>query len=265
MSELINQRIDQLSLGEPQPGDYGIFRDMLNSQTKRYLIPAESADNFEWDSVAAAAGDYDIDDVVTYGGNWYQSTTNNNAVAPGTDATWTLLTRAVNWNRWAAGVFAEADVFVVRLIDGEDHIVQLVDATRPYVSADFDAEYAAGDWVSVTQNKIIANASLVGGANLTMDLNFMKERNFDLLASINEIRTWVMLNDDNLIELIVLFTMTSLSAQTFPATWQVCTDAGVWDPSANTWTPTDTGRYELTLRRSNGVIDHIKISGPFNT
>lgn len=256
----INQRIDQLQLGEPQPGDYGVFRDMLNSKTKRYLIPAEPADNFEWDSVAAAAGDYDEDDVTTYGGNWYQSTVDNNNSVPGVDATWTLLTRAVNWIRWTAGVFVEDDVFVIRTIDGEDHIAQLVDAARPYVSSNFDTEYAAGDWKSLSQNKII-KAATVGVNTVSLDVNYLKERDFNFAAIISEIKTWSFVNAGNLIKLKVIFEIDGLYAQTFPGGFKLWTLAGLWNDGTKVWTPTDIGIYELEVTLSDGV-HYGKLFGP---
>lgn len=265
MAETVNERIDQRPIGIPTATDWGLYRDMVNSQTKRFsmsLVLDSPANNIEW--ITDNDPGYALDDIVTYGGNIYQSLIGNNLnIVPGSDPdSWELLTRGVNWARWAAGTFLESDVIVIRTIDGEDHLVQLVAVARPYNSTDFDAEYASGDWKSLTQNKILKAAS-VGANTASLDLNYLKERAFNFAAPIGEIKTWSILKGNNLIKMVVVFEITGgLWAQTFPATFKLFTYAGLWNDGTKVWTPTDQGIYELEVVLSGG-IHYAKLFGPF--
>lgn len=266
MADLANARIDQHPLGVPNENDFGIYRDMTSGVTKRFsmapFLTSVVTNNIEW--VTDNDPGYALNDIVTYGGNIYQSLINDNLnIVPGSDVTkWQLLTRGVVWSRWAAGAFIEDDVFVIRAIDGEDHIVQLVDVARPYNSTDFDAEYAAGDWISLTQNKIV-KAATVGANTAALNMNYLKERVFNFAAVIAEAKTWSLVNAGNLIKLKAIFEISGgLWAQTFPATFKLFTYAGLWNDGTKVWTPTDQGIYELEVTLLGGV-HHAKLFGPF--
>lgn len=265
-TEQVNERIDQRPIGIPKATDWGLYRDMDNSQTKRFsmaLVLDSPANNIEW--ISDNDPGYATDDIVTYGGNIYQSLIDDNLnIIPGSDVdSWELLTRGINWARWAAGTFIEADVIVIRAIDGEDHLVQLVDAARPYVSSDFDTEYAAGDWISITQN-IINKAATDAAGTIQLDMNYLKERNFNLVAVVTEAKTWSILKGTNLKKLTVTFEIDAgLDAHIFPNTFKLYTLAGLYDSATFTWTPTDAGKYELEIYY-NGTIHSAKLFGPFN-
>lgn len=265
MAEEANLRIDQLELGIPKLGDYGIFRDMAAGKTKRFLSAeflSSDTNNFEWLSDT----EYDEDDIVTYGGHIWQSEVdeNENFIPGSDDSKWVLLTKGQLWIRWAAGTFIETDVFVIRLIDGEDHIVQLTNVTRPYVSADFDTEYTAGDWVSVSQN-VIEKVATDGAGTIQLDMNYLKERNFNLVGVVTEAKTWSILKGTKLKKLTVTFEIDGgLDAHIFPATFKLWTLAGLYNAGTFTWTPTDSGKYELEIMY-NGTIHSAKLFGPFLT
>lgn len=257
-----NFRIDQLVEGVPKLGDWGVFRSTDDLKTKRYSITgSDITQNFEW--ITDNNPGYAINDIVTYGGNIYQSLIDDNLnIVPGSDPTkWQLLTRGLNWSRWAAGTFLEDDVFVIRLIDGEDHICQLMDAARPYVSSNFTTEFDAGDWKSLTQNEIVKDATVAAGT-VELDVNNLKKRTFKFADVIGEAKTWSILKGSNAIKLNVTFELSTLDLQTFPATFNVWTLAGFWDGATNIWTPTDLGKYEMEITY-NGVYHSVKIFGPF--
>jgi hypothetical protein len=259
---LVNQRIDQLPLGTPQPTDWLIFRDMTAGITKRFsaadVLTSAIANDIEW--VSDNDPGYALNEIVTYGGKiWQSKIADNLNIVPGTDATkWELLTKGAVWARWAAGAFLEDDVFVIREIDGEDHIVQLVDVARPYNSTDFDAEYLAGDWVSLTQNVIVKAGTLAAGT-VQLDLMKLKDRVFDV-GNITEAKAWSLLNSDKMIKFRAVFQISGgLSVQTFPVAWQISTIAGMYDSGANTWTPFDEGFYELEATFI-GAILYVKLT-----
>jgi hypothetical protein len=173
---LLNQRIDQLDLGEPKVGDYGIFRDMNAAKTKRYLIPiGKTTQNFEW--ISDNNPGYALNDVVTYGGNWYQSLIADNLnIVPGTDPTkWQLVSKSVSGDWWKAGTYSEDKPWVLSDYDGKPKILVLASAVRPYVSSDIEAETAAGDWVAASEI-FPANVNIVLEAGKT----FGKYKNGDV-------------------------------------------------------------------------------------
>lgn len=259
--ELTNASFDQLDPGIPKSGDILAFKDMAANKTKRFYfdeLMVSTANNFEW--VSDNNPGYALNAIVTYGAKiWQSKIANNLNIVPGTDASkWELLTKAVNWARWAAGAFLDTDVFVIRLIDGEDHIVQLVSVTRPYNSTNFDTEYAAGDWKSLTQNMIVKAATL-GLNTVQLDLNMLKNRIFNV-GNLIEAKTWSLLKSTNMQQFKAVFQVSGvLHIQTFPAAWQVSTVAGIWNDAANTWTPTDEGFYELEAVYIGAVL-YVKLT-----
>jgi hypothetical protein len=149
---LVNKRIDQLDPGFPVAGDYFVFRDMTNGGTKKVLaedvLGALPTQNYEWQDDE----EYDIDEVVTYGGEWYQSLQNvNEGVIPGDSAGWEdwwdLISKSRSFDFWAEGTYIDTNTVVYRIIGGYVHMFQLkASEPRPFYSSDFDTEHAAGTW-----------------------------------------------------------------------------------------------------------------------
>lgn len=268
---LPNARIDQLPLGEPTPGDYLVYRDEVNGVTKRcyvdpFLLSPTDTNNFEWDSVAAADGDYDINDVVTRGGNWYQSTINNNMTVPGADPAdtdWTLLTRRSNWSLWEAGLYIETTVVVLKVVGSSTYIYELIDATRPYISADFDAEVTAGDWELLGKVQIVEFDTTLVSDEIT--LNFLKLQRIDMVESdpIVEDKEWIFSNPIEGLLSFVRFT-SSENIHQLPAGIKLAgADNAEYDSALKTWKPIIAGEYEMMITYMNAEYK-IKISGPFN-
>lgn len=152
MVPLKNARIKELppSAG-PKAGYllamFNLDKDLTESVPVDFFMSSGTSQNFEWVPNTA----YPDNSVVTYGGTWWQaqqdiSDTDN--IIPGSDpAYWVAIPKSPSGLvMWKAGVFTEDEVFVVAEVLGVKTLFYLADPTRPYVSADFDAEYAAGDW-----------------------------------------------------------------------------------------------------------------------
>jgi hypothetical protein len=266
---LQNARIDQLDLGIPVAADFGVYRDMTTQTTKRFsmssLIPSATTGNFEWTSAKAEAGDYDEFHVVTRGGKWYQSTVDNNESVPGVDATWELLTKSSSgFVMWEAGVFAEDEVFVLHVIGTSIFIFRLADATRPYVSVDFDDEFEAGDWELVGKVEVFVFSTVLITDIITLD--FLNLQRVDLIesAQITEPKTWVF---DNPVEGLVSFARFSVDGehtQQLPIDVKVADASNaLWNSGTKEWTPLAAGEYEMRIQYMNAQFNLI-ISGPFN-
>lgn len=168
---LENSRIDQLNLGTPAVGDFFIYRDMVNGLTKKTSVDpfiTADANDLEWNSTVAAAGGYDEDEVVTYGGKFYQSTEDNNETVPGVDETWEQINKSSNWAYWEEGVYTEEKVIVVsehRAAGNPDFYFLTVPS--PYVSADIATEELDGVWLRMFDNYW----PLEGGKTLVDDVS----------------------------------------------------------------------------------------------
>lgn len=168
--ELQNARIDQLpqSAG-PKPGFFLAMRNMELGITQRievdYFLTSSSTQNFEW----ITDHEYAVNDVVTRSGRWWQSLQINENVVPGTDPlTWVEIPRSPSgFVYWQAGAFVEDENFVMYEIAGVTYIYRLDNATRPYISTDFEAELLAGDWellgASTIYNLVSPTTITVGG------------------------------------------------------------------------------------------------------
>ena len=252
MAELSNARIDELPLGNPQPGDFLAFRDMINGVTKKVDITpflTSSTGNFEWSSSAAEAGEYDDRDVVTYGGNWYQSEINNNESIPGADANWTQITKSSSGLvYWEAGVFTEDKVFVLseHRDAGFPELYFLTDATRPFVSADIAAEEEDGQWRSITE---LTRLNQVDGSDneIVLDFKGSVRRKFSLGygdSAVEGDKEWQHQNDFNALEYSAQFEVVDPGTHTFPSNHVIFSSAGL--TSANTWQVTDNGIYKMS-------------------
>lgn len=185
----LDLRIDQLPLGTPGPNDPIPFRDLVSGVTKKFLaglvLPSPTTTDIEWDPDAAAAGDYDDNEIVTYGGNIYQSEINNNPSVPGTNADWTLLTRGSGGiSFWEAGVFLEDELIKAYDLPGVGPRFFRLDPAepRPFNSTDFETELAADTWIRMYNENfwpLSGSANLSGAVTITASTG----EHIDLLGS----------------------------------------------------------------------------------
>lgn len=177
----LDLRIDQLPAGTPGPNDPIPFRDLTTGVTKKFLaglvLPSPVSTDIEWDPDSAAAGDYDLNELVTYGGNIYQSAINNNPSIPGVNSDWTLLTRGSgSVGFWEAGVYLEDEV--VKIFDEAGVGARLFrldpGEPRPFNSTDFDVELAAGNWIPMFNEDfwpLSGSKNLNGAVTITSSSN----------------------------------------------------------------------------------------------
>lgn len=262
-----NREIREHPLGIPVLGDVFVFQSLVDLKTKRVpvdqFLPSPSTQNFEWTSQKAVAGDYDIDSIVTYEGNLYQSEVTDNSSVPGTNTEWTLLTKGKSgFVLYEPGVFTEDDVFTLFQILNAVYIFRLVDVTRPYNSTDFLAEYAAGDWELIGLIQVVVVDTTLVSDEITLDFRLLQQINFRESAQINEAKDILF---DNPIEGLHCFFRFSLDAPqplTFPAGVKL-TNAYNAEWANPVWTALEGGEYELELTYINSEY-RLKIHGPFN-
>lgn len=141
-----------------QPEDWAVIFQISTGKTKKtrssnFGLDSPSS-NYNW----SPTFDYAVDEVVEFQGKWYKSLdTPNLGNVP--SAAGSLFWEETSKNsssslvKWAAGTYITDDVFVV-YDDNQDpadpawRIYALKNATRPFLSADFAVELAAGDWVA---------------------------------------------------------------------------------------------------------------------
>jgi hypothetical protein len=264
---LPNANISQHPPGEPEEGDYFLFYKKSLEKTMRCnvdpFLPSGTTNNFEWTSANAALGVYDIGSVVTRAGDWYQSTVNNNASAPGVvPGEWMLLTKGKTWQLWAASVFTEDFVVVLRKIDGRTYCYSLDDAVvRPFVSSDFDVEITAGQWKQFGQRqRFILDNSDLGSVDLV--LNKLESLSIETNTNIVDNRVWTIDEHEQTQHFVVLFDCDSGAVQTLPAVFKLSdTDNAEYNPGTKTWAPLESGAYKLVADRK-GDDFLVTIHGP---
>lgn len=150
VDQLKNARIKELppSAG-PKAGYLFAMFNLDNDTTEKipvdFFMSSGTSGNFEWLSDTP----YDDNDVVTYGGIWWQAqqAVPENIIPGSNSLYWVAIPKSPSGLvMWQAGVYTEDEVFVVAEVSGVKTLFYLADPARPYVSSNFATEYAAGDW-----------------------------------------------------------------------------------------------------------------------
>lgn len=241
-AELANARIDQLPANGSFTGDDLVpIKNLLTGLTEKVRIQdltafGNTTQNFEWVSGHA----YLEDEVVTRGGNWYQALEDNEDVTPGSDDTvWELITKSSSGLVfWAAGVFPQDDVFVLSNHKGYIDLYELIDPSRPFVSSNIITEELNEQWQSVIAPRVRKSATLSSGLAV---FDFVNDREKLFYGTINEVKTWSLLNDARAIAFSTIINFTTADTQTFPANWKMSDTR----KSGNDWTPLFTGVYKI--------------------
>lgn len=171
---ILNARIPELPLNAVLKGTYyGVVYNIEDDTTKKFpmseLLASQNTGNFEY-LVNTAYNDLDV---VTFNGEWWQATGSVAAnIAPGTDpAKWVQISQSGSgFVFWSAGVYPQDDVFVLYDLAGVKGMYQLIDATRPYVSSNFETELAAGDWELLFSNATAPISPFRGPYNASTNL-----------------------------------------------------------------------------------------------
>jgi hypothetical protein len=265
---ILNKRTDQLPLSEgPEEGFWIPMWNTTKQRTERVdagnFIQSQITGNFEW--ITDNDPGYAEDEVVTWGGKWWQSQQDDNLnVAPGTDNTyWLEINKASSFSFWAAdSVYAEDKVFVFYTIEAVTYLFELINETRPFVSgASFTDELNNGDWAVIGRpQSLIVDTALVSDI-VTVDFKGIRNINFVESAQIDEDKTIEFTNYDNDLSSYFRFSMDAPHALTFPAAIKM-----VGPPNASwvspVWTPIDGGVYEMFITYINNEF-FVRIDGPY--
>lgn len=107
------------------------------------------------DSLWSPIASYDIGDIVVYSQGpgqpyeaWISNSNGNLGNVPGpASAVWDIAVLSKSgFVFWAAGVYGDDVVVVLKTVMGVTSFYWLANPTRPFNSTDFDAELALGDW-----------------------------------------------------------------------------------------------------------------------
>jgi len=156
-------------------GDLFVVVDSLTGKTKRTnasrILPAQPSTSYKWVSTF----DYAVDAIVEYQGYWYLSLqTPNLGKVPTTEPLYweQQLKASSGFVFWAPGVYTGAEVFVMRPLD---HLIQfftLDTATRPFLSTDFEVEYAQGLWELMSERGYVGIQKTAHGWPMNTTLTF---------------------------------------------------------------------------------------------
>jgi hypothetical protein len=139
----------------------------------KYVTFAQPSTNYKWVSTF----DYPVDAIVEYQGKWYLSLQTPNLgkipSSPANAAFWQEQVKAGSgFVFWVAGVYTGAEVFVLRALDQFVQIFRLSNATRPFLSTDFEVEYAAGDWELMSERGYVGISKAAHGFSVNDVLTF---------------------------------------------------------------------------------------------
>lgn len=166
-------------------------------------------------------------------------------------------------HEWSAGLFVSGLIIVYHdhSVDGKG-LYLLVEATRPFSSANIEAEIITGKWIRITRKEPIYVDVSTASGTITLDFGNETERRYKGSANITAARAWALDNDDNAVLIpSILFQTNAGVVHTFPAEFKMSN--ALWDSSAKTWTPLDAGRYEGSAC-FDGTNWWLKIEGPYN-
>jgi hypothetical protein len=111
----------------------------------RYFGQSAPSTNYKWSSTF----DYAVDAIVDHAGKWYLSlqTPNVGRNPASSPLYWEEQVKSpAGFVFWQPGVYTGDTVLILYTLGGVTSIYRLVDATRPYLSADFEDELTLGDW-----------------------------------------------------------------------------------------------------------------------
>lgn len=201
---------------------------------------------------------YENLEVVTRGGNWYQSLADNNTSTPGQSDQWFLLTRSYTGGFWKPGLYPDDRPWVFSDHTGFTEIYELVAPERPFISNNIEIEEQLGLWVAMFERDKIEVIDTTG-VSLVVDMANKSKKYFRGSDSINAPVEWAFIRDTNAIQTTVFFQIGSLSSHTFPQ------NVASTDPLFNEqqWTPYDIGVYKAVIDFNGLGGIYLQMFGPF--
>lgn len=269
MAELQNARLDELPAGGfCEPDDLVVFRSATRGVTYslkiKDLVPSTD-NNFQWQST----NEYDEDEVVTYGGLWWQSQQDVNlAHVPGTegDDWWIAVPKAVGFGWWSAGVYTEERPMVLSDHRGQVRWYQLLSAVRPYNSIDIGAEEIEGAWEAITEQLEETPVALI--PVMVLDAKFHTDTKFSIADVIDSNIEFTFDKHTFLKRFNVTFILDGSELQIKLPLSCTMNDAGWEQDAANTWTMPEfaagetNGIWILEAEAWNDTY-LVKITGPY--
>lgn len=154
MSDIIIKRIPALPEGTvPKPGyKLAVWNSDTNTTEQidaQQFLTAVTSGNYDWVNTTV----YVLDQVVFYQGELWASLQNGNVGnVPQPGVWWTNINQSQGSGLvgWQAGAYTADEVYVTHDPGAGKEIYELVNVTRPYNSADIDAEILLGDWVLIS-------------------------------------------------------------------------------------------------------------------
>lgn len=250
----VNKRIPETTYRALLEGNMQfVLYNPANDSTEHTLVSdvlGVAPDGLEWNSITA----YPLDAIKSFEGNLWKSLITGNldnppqtydpVLGPPTvNPFWVQVTQSQSGGLWVAGVFLDSNVTVYRVIDGILQEFFLSNTTRPFNSTNIETEWAAGDWLRVSDELGLLTVSTSGGT-ITLDFKNARKGTFKGSASISAGKAIAFTNSSQALEFDLHLVFSSVQAITLPAGTKMKSSAE-WNPGTLQWTPLYAGAYSL--------------------
>lgn len=219
------------------------------------IIPAAATQDYRWNP----AIDYAVGEIVTSGGKLWESlvTPNLNNIPLEGAGFWTERSKSqAGFALWQAGVFTDANVYVLKRISTQLFLFELIDPTRPFNSVNFDAELIAGQWRqfgSLESIQVMTNVNPIG-----LDMLLIRELIMTSSHNISADTIVNILNAGTALRLTWFFNITNESYLEFGASVKMADIR--WDSVTKRWMPQGLfGDYMMTATKK-GAVWFVEIS-----
>jgi hypothetical protein len=221
------------------------------------FLPTQDPNTYLWDEEA----EYDTGAIAISDDKLWQSLIDDNiGIAPVEGASWTEVSKSLASaiQKWTAGVYTEPDPVVLSNHNGAWKLYLLVDAVRPYASANIATEETAGDWEEIG-GLSLSNVVLDTGV-ITLPFKGASFRQFRTVAVHSANFSIALSGDTNARRFDYSFELDASREITLQASFKM-SDA-LWNTATQKWIPEVGGKYLM-----QGVFDGADwlawIRGPF--
>lgn len=179
------------------------------------------------------------------------------------DALVDFITQALAIKEWSPGIYGSGLVIVMHDLEGDGTdraLYVLTEASRPFDSADFQAELIDGSWKRLGPSLLTISTA---ATDIYIDLKGGTKKRVKGSATIDDNKTIEIHNGENGQEIVFFFSTDDQGRQlTFESTVKMDKRNADWSSVGYQWTSPEAGDYKATLS-NNGLFWMMEISNPY--